>query len=124
MPELPEVESVRRQLAPLLEGRRFERVEVSDPRLTRPADPAAVARSLEGERVAVLGRIDGAAVPPARDRVLAGREREERGDEHNDGQTVQTMAHRFGRARLGARRPPGPAARVTTLILTAIGARS
>src|SRR5438094_8698608 len=56
MPELPEVESVRRQLAPLLEGRRFERVEVSDPRLTRPADPAAVARSLEGERVAVLGR--------------------------------------------------------------------
>ena len=56
MPELPEVESVRRQLAPLLEGRRFERVEVSDPRLTRPADPAAVARSLEGERVAALGR--------------------------------------------------------------------
>ena len=56
MPELPEVESVRRQLAPLLEGRRFERVEVSDPRLTRPADPAAVAQSLEGERVAALGR--------------------------------------------------------------------
>src|SRR5439155_163644 len=56
MPELPEVESVGRRLAPLLEGRRFERVEVSDPRLTRPADPAAVARSLEGERVAALGR--------------------------------------------------------------------
>src|SRR5947209_14199079 len=56
MPELPEVESVRRQLAPLLEGRRLERVEVSDPRLTRPLDPAAVARSLEGERVSALGR--------------------------------------------------------------------
>src|SRR5947208_1093610 len=56
MPELPEVESVRRQLAPLLEGRRFERVEVTDPRLTRPDDPAAVARSLEGERVASVGR--------------------------------------------------------------------
>src|SRR5438094_115132 len=56
MPELPEVESVRRQLAPLIEGRRFERVEVSDPRLTRPLDPAFVARSLEGERVAVLDR--------------------------------------------------------------------
>src|SRR5205085_4500690 len=56
MPELPEVESVRRQLAPLLGGRRFGRVEVLDPRLTRPADPAAVARSLEGERVATLGR--------------------------------------------------------------------
>jgi formamidopyrimidine-DNA glycosylase len=56
VPELPEVESVRRQLAPLLEGRRFERVEVADPRLTRPEDPAAVARSLEGERVAALAR--------------------------------------------------------------------
>jgi formamidopyrimidine-DNA glycosylase len=56
VPELPEVESVRRQLAPLLEGRRFECVEVADPRLTRPEDPAAVARSLEGERVAEVGR--------------------------------------------------------------------
>jgi formamidopyrimidine-DNA glycosylase len=56
VPELPEVESVRRQLAPLLEGRRFERVEVSDPRLTRPDDPATVARTLEGERVAELDR--------------------------------------------------------------------
>jgi formamidopyrimidine-DNA glycosylase len=56
MPELPEVESVRRQLAPVLEGRRFERVEVADPRLTRPADPALVARTLEGERVAALDR--------------------------------------------------------------------
>jgi formamidopyrimidine-DNA glycosylase len=56
VPELPEVESVRRQLAPLLEGRRFEQVEVTDARLTRPDDPASVARSLEGERVAALGR--------------------------------------------------------------------
>jgi len=56
VPELPEVESVRRQLAPLLEGRRFERVVVADRRLTRPDDPAAVARSLEGERVAAVDR--------------------------------------------------------------------
>ena len=56
MPELPEVESVRRQLAPLLEGRRLERVEIADERLTRPAEPARVARSLEGERVAVVDR--------------------------------------------------------------------
>jgi formamidopyrimidine-DNA glycosylase len=56
VPELPEVESVRRQLAPQLEGRRFERVEISDPRLTRPADPLAVAHSLEGERVERLDR--------------------------------------------------------------------
>ena len=56
MPELPEVESVRRQLAPVLEGRRFRTVVVSDPRLTRPDDPRTVARSLEGERVAAIER--------------------------------------------------------------------
>ncbi|MGH2742557.1 MAG: DNA-formamidopyrimidine glycosylase family protein, partial [Thermoleophilaceae bacterium] len=32
MPELPEVETIRRQLAPALEGRRLERIEVRDPR--------------------------------------------------------------------------------------------
>jgi formamidopyrimidine-DNA glycosylase len=56
MPELPEVESVRRRLAPLLEGRRFDRVTISDTRLTRPHDPLAVAGELEGERVASLER--------------------------------------------------------------------
>jgi len=56
VPELPEVESIRRQLAPLLEGRRFERVRITDGRLTRPFDPDAVARELEGERVRVLDR--------------------------------------------------------------------
>ena len=56
MPELPEVETVRRRLAPLLEGRRFERVEIADPRLTRPHDPFETARELEGERVTVVDR--------------------------------------------------------------------
>ncbi|MCW3068864.1 MAG: Formamidopyrimidine-DNA glycosylase N-terminal domain, partial [Solirubrobacterales bacterium] len=28
MPELPEVETIRRQLAPLVEGRRLERIEI------------------------------------------------------------------------------------------------
>jgi formamidopyrimidine-DNA glycosylase len=56
MPELPEVESVRRQLAPLLEGRRLQHVEITDARLTRPHDPAKVALRLEGERVAMLDR--------------------------------------------------------------------
>ena len=56
MPELPEVETVRRRLAPLLEGRRFERVEIDDARLTRPDDPFEVARELEGERVALVDR--------------------------------------------------------------------
>jgi formamidopyrimidine-DNA glycosylase len=56
MPELPEVETVRRKLVPLLEGRRFEEVEIEDVRLTRPFDPIEVARELEGERVGVVDR--------------------------------------------------------------------
>jgi formamidopyrimidine-DNA glycosylase len=56
MPELPEVETVRRRLAPALEGRSFERVEIADARLTRPLDPVEVARELEGERVRSVDR--------------------------------------------------------------------
>jgi formamidopyrimidine-DNA glycosylase len=56
MPELPEVETVRARLEPKLVGRRFEHVEIVDPRLTRPAEPAGVAAELEGERVAALDR--------------------------------------------------------------------
>ena len=56
MPELPEVETVRRQLEPVLVGRRFERVEINDPRLVRPFEPVAVAAELEGERVAEVDR--------------------------------------------------------------------
>jgi formamidopyrimidine-DNA glycosylase len=56
VPELPEVETVRRRLAPVLEGRTFEHVEISDPRLTRPFDPVEIARELEGERVQIVDR--------------------------------------------------------------------
>ena len=56
MPELPEVESVRRQLEPALVGRRFERVRIDDPRLVRPYEPAEVAAELEGERVVAVER--------------------------------------------------------------------
>jgi formamidopyrimidine-DNA glycosylase len=56
MPELPEVESVRRQLEPALVGRRFDRVDILDPRLVRPYEPAEVAAELEDERVAGLER--------------------------------------------------------------------
>src|SRR5262245_4016510 len=56
MPELPEVESVRRQLEPQLVGRRFERVRIDDARLVRPFEPTAVAAELEGERVAAVER--------------------------------------------------------------------
>src|SRR5918995_1778079 len=56
MPELPEVESVRRAIAPALEGRRLEHVEINDVRLTRPEDPVAVAAELTGERVEHVDR--------------------------------------------------------------------
>ena len=56
MPELPEVETVRTRIAPVLEGRRFERVEIHDPRLVRPYEPAEVAAELTGERVDAVQR--------------------------------------------------------------------
>jgi formamidopyrimidine-DNA glycosylase len=56
MPELPEVETVRARLAPVLTGRRFESVEIFDPRLVRPYEPHAVAAELTGERVAAVER--------------------------------------------------------------------
>jgi formamidopyrimidine-DNA glycosylase len=56
VPELPEVETVRSALAPVLEGRRLERVRIDDVRVTLPLDPAGVARRLKGERVASVDR--------------------------------------------------------------------
>ena len=56
MPELPEVETVRTQLEPVLTGRTFEQVDIHDPRLVRPYEPAEVAAELEGERVAAVER--------------------------------------------------------------------
>jgi formamidopyrimidine-DNA glycosylase len=56
VPELPEVETVRRRLEPVLLGRTFERVEILDPRLTRPFDRVEIAAELEGERVAAVDR--------------------------------------------------------------------
>ena len=56
MPELPEVETVRRRLEPVLVGRRFDGVEILDPRLTRPEDPLEVAAELVGERVEAVSR--------------------------------------------------------------------
>ena len=56
MPELPEVETVRRRIAPALEGRTLAHVEIDDARLTRPEDPLAVAAELTGERVEHVDR--------------------------------------------------------------------
>ena len=57
MPELPEVETIRRQLAPHLEGRTFESVEIRDYRWTLPAPPELIAGQLSGARVERLGRL-------------------------------------------------------------------
>src|SRR5262245_26943207 len=56
VPELPEVETIRTQLAPRLEGRVLARVEILDPRLTRPFDLFGVAEELEGDRVVAVER--------------------------------------------------------------------
>ena len=56
MPELPEVETIRRQLAPHVVGRVIERVEVLDPRWTRPEPAAGVQAALRGTEVLALGR--------------------------------------------------------------------
>src|SRR5579863_5340446 len=56
MPELPEVETIRRQLAPHLEGATLEHVEILDPRWTRPIEPSLVAEQLVGARVERLDR--------------------------------------------------------------------
>jgi formamidopyrimidine-DNA glycosylase len=56
MPELPEVETIRRQLEPALRGRRIESAEVLDARWTRPAPPAEVERALAGHRIEQVER--------------------------------------------------------------------
>ncbi|HYF27494.1 MAG TPA: bifunctional DNA-formamidopyrimidine glycosylase/DNA-(apurinic or apyrimidinic site) lyase [Baekduia sp.] len=56
MPELPEVETIRRQVAPVVEGRCIERLDVLDPRWCLPLAPEAVRDAVERRRVLRLGR--------------------------------------------------------------------
>jgi formamidopyrimidine-DNA glycosylase len=56
MPELPEVETIRRQLAPAVEGRRLEELQVLDPRWCEPAAPGEVEAAVSGRRVDRMGR--------------------------------------------------------------------
>jgi formamidopyrimidine-DNA glycosylase len=56
MPELPEVETIRRQLAPLVQGRTLERVKVLDERWCRPLAAGEMTDALEGRTVQELGR--------------------------------------------------------------------
>ncbi|SFJ14689.1 DNA-(apurinic or apyrimidinic site) lyase [Paenibacillus sp. UNC496MF] len=57
MPELPEVETVRRTLNELVGGKRIERVTVTLPRIIqRPAEPEAFAAALAGHTIQTVER--------------------------------------------------------------------
>jgi formamidopyrimidine-DNA glycosylase len=59
VPELPEVETIRRHLAPRVEGRVLERLEILDPRWCEPAPPRELEEAGAGrlvERVARRGK--------------------------------------------------------------------
>ena len=56
MPELPEVETIRRQLAPVVEDRRLTEMEVIDPRWCEPAPPWEVSNAVRGRRIERLDR--------------------------------------------------------------------
>jgi formamidopyrimidine-DNA glycosylase len=55
MPELPEVETIRRGLAPVMEGQVIAEAQVNRPDLRRPLPPR-MAERLAGQRVLRLGR--------------------------------------------------------------------
>lgn len=55
MPELPEVETVRRGLTPAMQGQRIERLEVNRPNL-RFAFPERFAQRVEGATITHMGR--------------------------------------------------------------------
>ena len=56
MPELPEVETIRRHLAPHVEGRTLRRLEILDPRWSRPLAPRELSDALEGRTIERLSR--------------------------------------------------------------------
>ncbi|HKO38568.1 MAG TPA: bifunctional DNA-formamidopyrimidine glycosylase/DNA-(apurinic or apyrimidinic site) lyase [Solirubrobacterales bacterium] len=56
MPELPEVETVVRQLEPEIEGHRIERLEVLDERWSRPVSPQGLGSAVSGATIEHLGR--------------------------------------------------------------------
>ena len=56
MPELPEVETIRRHLAPHVDGRPLDRLEIHDARWSLPLAPAELSAAVEGRRVERLGR--------------------------------------------------------------------
>src|SRR4051812_31024331 len=56
MPELPEVETIRRHLAPHVDGRTLRRLEIHDPRWSLPLAPGELEAAVAGRRVERLNR--------------------------------------------------------------------
>jgi formamidopyrimidine-DNA glycosylase len=56
MPELPEVETIRRRIAPVVEGRELSELRIADPRWCLPLLPEAVVDAVAGRRLERLGR--------------------------------------------------------------------
>ena len=56
MPELPEVETIRRQLEPDLVGRTIESVEVLDSYFSKPVKPDRFEKAVEGREIVDVGR--------------------------------------------------------------------
>jgi formamidopyrimidine-DNA glycosylase len=56
VPELPEVETIKRYLAPHVEGRTIAGLEVLDPRWCDPAPPEELAQAVDGRRIERLSR--------------------------------------------------------------------
>jgi formamidopyrimidine-DNA glycosylase len=56
VPELPEVETIRRQLVPVVEGRTLRELAIADARWCQPLAPGELRAALEGRRVQRLER--------------------------------------------------------------------
>ncbi len=56
MPELPEVETIRRHLAPHVDGRTLHKLEIHDARWSLPLAPHELSAAVDGRRVERLGR--------------------------------------------------------------------
>jgi formamidopyrimidine-DNA glycosylase len=56
VPELPEVETIRRHLAPHVDGRTLRRLEIHDARWSLPLAPQELSAAVEGRRIDKLGR--------------------------------------------------------------------
>jgi formamidopyrimidine-DNA glycosylase len=56
VPELPEVETIRGQLAPVVQGMRIAKMDVLDPRWSAPLSPQELSDAVQGRRIEALRR--------------------------------------------------------------------